>query len=32
MRSLAPDRVTHVPVDGAAEPFERFLDYRSGTP
>ena len=32
MRSLAPDRVTHVSVDGAAEPFERFLAYRSGTP
>lgn len=32
VRSLAPDRVTHVPVEGAAEPFERFLDYRSRTP
>jgi tRNA(Arg) A34 adenosine deaminase TadA len=32
LRSLAPDRVTQVPVDGAAEPFERFLAERSGTP
>jgi len=32
LRSLAPDRVMHVAVDGAAEPFERFLANRSGTP
>jgi guanine deaminase len=32
LRSLAPDRITHVPVDGAAEPFERFLLGHFGTP
>ena len=31
LRTLAPERVTHVPVDGAADPFERFPEARSGT-
>jgi guanine deaminase len=31
LRGLAPDRVTHLPVDGAAAPFARFLDDTSGT-
>jgi guanine deaminase len=29
LRRLAPDRVRHVPVDGSAEPFKRFLANRS---